>query len=132
LVAQGDVAAALRHDAAVSRQREWAALAAVWELTDKRGVSVVPVAERLAEHGRQLVAARRLLNAELAQARATVRVLALLPVIGLVLGTVLGANPLRWLLATTAGHVVVVAAMVFELLGWLWVRALVGAVERQL
>jgi tight adherence protein B len=132
LSVQGDVAAALRLDAAESRQREWAALAAVWELTDRRGVSMVAVADRLAEHGRQLAAARRLLNAELAEARATVRVLALLPLIGLALGTLLGANPLHWLVATTPGHVVVVAAVGFEVLGWLWVQALVRSVERQL
>jgi tight adherence protein B len=132
LLAQGDVAAALRSDAASSRQREWAALAAVWDLTDRRGVSVVAVADRLAEHGRALAGARRLLNAELAEARATVRVLALLPVIGLMLGTVLGANPLRWLMTSSAGHVVIAAAIGFEVLGWLWVRALVRSVARQL
>ena len=132
LSAFGDVAAALRLDAAASRQREWAALAAVWELTDRRGVSMVGVADRLAEHGRQVAAARRLLNAELAEARATVRVLALLPVIGLALGTVLGANPVRWLMASSAGHVVIAAAFGFEALGWLWVRVLVRSVERQL
>lgn len=132
LSTDGDVAAALRLDAAASRQREWAALAAVWELTDRRGVSMVAVADRLAEHGRQLAAARRLLNAELAEARATVRVLAMLPVIGLALGTVLGANPVRWLVASSAGHIVVAVAVGFEVLGWLWVRALVRSVERQL
>jgi tight adherence protein B len=132
LSAQGDVAAALRLDALAARQREWAALAAVWELTDRRGVSMVAVADRLAEHGRQLAAARRLLNAELAEARATVRVLALLPVIGLALGTVLGANPLRWLTTSSAGHAVIAAAVGFEVAGWLWVRALVRSVERKL
>jgi tight adherence protein B len=108
------------------------ALAAVWELAQTRGVSVAAVADQLAEHGRQAVAARRLLNSELAEARATVRVLAFLPVIGIFLGTILGANPLAWLLSTSAGHVVVVVALVFELGGFLWVRAIVQSVERRL
>ncbi len=127
-----DLPAALRADARESGTAAWASLAAVWELADVRGVSLAVVADHIVEAGQQAAAAQRLLDAELAESRATVRVLAMLPVIGMALGILLGANPLAWLLFTGPGRVVLVVAAVLEALGWFWVRALVNSVKRHL
>ena len=126
------VADALRADAAATKNRSWAALAAVWDLADQYGVSLAAVAEQLAAHGRDVAAARRTIDAELAESRATVRVLAGLPVIGIALGMLLGAHPLSWLLDSSVGPVVLVLAALLEVAGLLWVRVLVRSVERQL
>lgn len=132
LADDGDVAAALRHDAQRQQLPEWNALATVWQLSDERGVSIRPAADQLLTYVKQVVATRHLVAAELAEAMSTMRVLALLPVAGIVLGMVLGANPLGWLLTTTLGQVALLLAVGFEVVGWLWVRAIARRVVRRL
>ena len=65
---------------------------------------------------------RRELHAGLAEPRATAVVLAGLPLLGLVMGTALGADPLAWLLGTVAGRSVLALGVLLEVVGawWAW------------
>ena len=63
--------------------------------------------------------------------RATVALLAGLPVLGLAMGSGIGAEPVRILTTTTIGHVLLATGMALELLGLAWSRSLTGRVLRE-
>lgn len=68
-------------------------------------------------------------TAALAGARSSAALLALLPVVGLVLGAALGADPVRVLFATSGGHVLVFTGVVLECLGLVWTSRLAASAE---
>ncbi|AWE41614.1 hypothetical protein [Actinobaculum sp. 313] len=74
----------------------------------------------------EAAAARRV---ALAGPRTSARMLALLPLLGLLLGYVLGSNPLAFLLSTNIGRVCLLVGFAFELAGIVWVRHLVKRAE---
>lgn len=125
-----DVAAALREDG--RRYPLLRSLAALWEVSESSGAALAAALDRLVSSGRQAAAVRAELAAQLAGPRATARVLAALPVVGVGMGLLMGADPLGFLLATPWGWACLVAAGALEAAGVAWVRALVKGVEDQL
>ena len=107
-----------------------AAVAACWRVSVDGGAGLASGLDRVegalrAERDRQ-----EALRAQLAGARSTAVVLALLPLVGLLIGTGLGADPLRVLLHTPVGWGCLVAGAVLESLGLLWCRRIVREGER--
>ncbi|WP_037864295.1 type II secretion system F family protein [Streptomyces sp. NRRL S-237] len=126
----GDVPGALRQAAREPGAEGLAGMAACWRVSVDGGAGLAAGLERLegalrAERDRQ-----ESLRAQLAGARSTVLVLALLPLVGLLIGTGLGADPLRVLLHTPMGWGCLLAGGVLEALGLLWCRRIVEAGER--
>lgn len=72
----------------------------------------------------------QLLRSELASVRATILVLASLPIFGIGFASALGAHPLAWLLGTSPGRVCVLVSALLEVLGLLWTRLLVNRAVR--
>jgi tight adherence protein B len=66
---------------------------------------------------------------EAAPARATARLMAFLPLIGIVLGTTLGADPIRVLTGTTIGVACWGSGLALACVGVWWIERLVRAVE---
>ncbi|MEU8460602.1 type II secretion system F family protein [Streptomyces sp. NPDC029003] len=126
----GDVAAALREAAREPGAEGLAAMAACWRVSVDGGAGLAAGLDRLegalrAERDRQ-----ESLRAQLAGARSTTVVLALLPLVGLLIGTGLGADPLRVLLHSPVGWGCLLAGGVLEALGLLWCRRIVRTGER--
>ncbi|MEV7441002.1 type II secretion system F family protein [Streptomyces sp. NPDC091204] len=126
----GDVPGALRQAAKESGAQGLAGMAACWRVSVDGGAGLAAGLDRLegalrAERDRQ-----ESLRAQLAGARSTVLVLALLPLVGLLIGTGLGADPLRVLLHTPMGWGCLLAGALLEALGLLWCRRIVRAGER--
>lgn len=126
----GDVPAALRQAAREPGAAGLAGMAACWSISVDGGAGLAAGLDRLegalrAERDRQ-----ESLRAQLAGARSTTVVLALLPLVGLLIGTGLGADPLRVLLHTPVGWGCLLAGGVLEALGLLWCRRIVRAGER--
>ena len=65
-------------------------------------------------------------SAELASTKATVFILAGLPIIGSGLSLLLGSQSLTWLLQSTSGRVCLTLGITLEILGWLWVKRLLA------
>lgn len=133
-VVGGDVAATLRNSSPAASR--WgrpsqplvadglAALAACWEATGDTGAGLAVALERLggalqasAEHQREVAA-------QLAGTRATSRVLAALPALGLGLGVSLGADPFAFLLGSPVGIACLIAGLLLQLTGMVWARRL--------
>ena len=68
----------------------------------------------------------QLISTELASTKATVVVLAGLPILGLGMGLLLGADSISWLLGSAAGRVCLFFGMGLELVGWLWIKRLLN------
>jgi len=99
-----------------------AALVAVGDLSLQTGASASRLAERVAAVLRAEDRARRAVDVELAASVATARLLALLPLIGLLMGAAVGAHPLAVLLLSPAGRACLLTALVLEFAGIAWCR----------
>jgi tight adherence protein B len=126
----GDVPGALRQAAREPGAEGLAGMAACWRISVDGGAGLAAGLDRLEGALRADRDRREALQAQLAGARSTTVVLALLPLVGLVIGTGLGADPLRVLLHTPVGWGCLLAGGVLEALGLLWCRRIVRAGER--
>jgi tight adherence protein B len=122
-----DVAAGLRTFAASSRQpAHWERLALLWRLAQTHGLAIATLMR--AAH-RDIVERERFsarVDAGMAGARATAAVLAGLPVLGIGLGQLIGADPLTFLMSPGAGGWLLVAGVVFACCGLLWSDRITG------
>lgn len=126
-----DVAPALLLDASSGRSL-LVAVAGVWDLAVTSGTGFAETLERMATSHRRSLDVRRTLSVELAAPRATARMMSLLPLLGVLLGTVLGVDPVGWLTGTPLGLAVLFVGVALNVAGFLWIRGIVAAVERSL
>ncbi|PWI17086.1 hypothetical protein DI272_25165 [Streptomyces sp. Act143] len=104
-------------------------LAACWRVAVDRGAGLAAGVDRLEAALRAERDQRADLRAQLAGARATAVMLAGLPVLGLLLGTALGSDPLHVLLHTGPGLGCLVVGGVLEGLGMWWAMRIVRGAE---
>lgn len=107
-----------------SADRVLAPLAATWAVHERTGAPVADLLDTLARSLRDANDAAMSRRAALAAPVATARVLAGLPVLGLLLGQVVGARPLAVLVGTGAGQVSAVVGLVCAVTGVVWTRHL--------
>ncbi|MFD7442005.1 type II secretion system F family protein [Streptomyces sp. NPDC059909] len=126
----GDVPAELRRAAREPGAEGLAGLAACWRVSVDGGAGLASGLDRLEAALRAERDQREGLRAQLAGAWSTVVVLALLPVVGLGLGSALGAGPLRVLLHTPIGVGCLVVGVLLEAAGLCWAARIVRTGER--
>jgi tight adherence protein B len=126
----GDVGEALRVDA--QAVPTLLGLAACWTVAAQAGSGLADAVSRLADAARVEEDVRVQLETQLAGPRATARMLGLLPVIGLLIGSSLGADPLTWLTRTPAGLLCLAAGIALTALGMAWTGSIARHVERLL
>ncbi|WP_254552432.1 type II secretion system F family protein [Kitasatospora sp. MMS16-BH015] len=124
----GDTPAALRGLAELPGGRGGAALAACWQITAESGVGLATGLDQVADALRAERSLAEEIAGELAAPRATVAVLAALPLVGLLLGAALGARPVRVLLHTPAGLLCLAAGVALEVIGLAWTNRIIRAV----
>lgn len=124
-----DVPAALRLVAELPGGRGAAAVAACWQVSADSGTGLLAGLDQLGDALRSERALAEEVAGELAGSRATVALLAALPVFALLLGTALGAHPLSTLLHTPAGLACLAVGAVLETTGLLWTARIVRAAE---
>lgn len=131
--AGGDVVRALHLDAAeLPGQDGLRALAACWQVAEQHGPGLADALDRVTASLRADEAHRARISAELAGPRATVRLLAALPLVGIGMGQALDVSPLRFLIGTAWGRLVLIAGVLLELLGTWWVTRIAGRAQRRL
>lgn len=123
----GDVPASLR--SACGGRPVLLALAALWRVCEGSGATMADALDRLVDSAERNAAARREVQAQLAGPRATVRVLAVLPAVGIGMGLLMGADPLGFLLGSVWGWGCLLLAGALEVVGVVWMRRLVSGVE---
>lgn len=124
-----DVATGLRVEAQRTHSPElWERLAVCWQLAHDHGLAIATVMQT-AQHD---IAERRRfgsrVEAGLAGARATAAILAGLPLLGLLLGQALGADPVAFLLSDGAGGWLLLIGAALICAGLLWSDAIIAGV----
>ncbi|MGV2915100.1 type II secretion system F family protein [Streptomyces alfalfae] len=125
----GEVPDALREAAREPGAEGLLGLAACWRVAVDRGAGLAAGLERLEAALRSERDQRAELRAQLAGARSTAVMLAGLPVLGLLMGSALGAEPLRVLLHTGAGLGCLAVGAVLEGVGLWWALRIVRGAE---
>ncbi|MFJ2305068.1 type II secretion system F family protein [Streptomyces sp. NPDC087787] len=125
----GDVPAALAGAARQPGAEGLRGLAACWRVAVDQGAGLAAGLDRLEGALRAERDQRADLRAQLSGARVTAVMLAGLPALGLLLGTAMGADPLRVLLHTGAGLGCLVIGGVLEGAGLWWALRIVRAAE---
>ncbi|MFF9130454.1 type II secretion system F family protein [Streptomyces sp. NPDC014806] len=125
----GDVPGALTTAARQPGAEGLLGLAACWRVALDQGAGLAAGLDRLQAALRAERDQRADLQAQLASARSTAVLLAGLPVLGLGLGTALGADPLRVLLHTGAGLGCLLVGGLLEAAGVGWALRIVRAAE---
>lgn len=128
--AGGDVAAALEHDAELQRLPMLHWTAACWRVGETSGAGLAASMDRLLQSARAIEEINVQLEAQLAAPRATARMLATLPLIGIAMGMLMGANPLAWLTTTGPGVLCLAAGIAFTVAGWVWTGRIAANVTR--
>lgn len=128
----GDVVAALNDDARLSGQPVLTGVGACWSVAETHGAGLATALERLVLQERRAEEVRRQLQAHLAAPRATARMLAVLPALGLGLGLAVGGDPVGWLLGTPLGWGCLGAGLVLIGLGLAWAGRIASRTERLL
>jgi tight adherence protein B len=115
-----DVPAAFRALAGAPGAAQARVLAAAWQVAHRSGAGLAGSLGSAAAHLRADRATTRVVATEMAAARATARLLAVMPVGVLLLGNGLGGNPLRFLLESPPGLVCLGLGLGLEYAGLLW------------
>lgn len=121
----GDVPGELRAAAQEPGAGGLAGVAACWRVAVDGGAGLAEGLDRLEAALRAERDQRADLRTQLAGARATIGLLALLPVVGLAMGWALGADPLRVLLHSPAGMLCLLIGGALEISGICWAGRIV-------
>jgi tight adherence protein B len=99
-------------------------LARAWQISIETGAPMSTTLDQVAASLAADQALRHVVNSELAAARATSKVMAVLPVCGIGIGYLLGGDPARWLLSGPAGWACLLIGVLLACAGVLWIEAL--------
>lgn len=119
--AGGDAAELLR----AHPNSAWRALGATWRLAETSGAPLGPALRELAAGFRDIGQSEREVAIALAAPQATSRVVLALPLVGMLLGALLGFDPVGVLLGGPVGWSLLTAGALLMTAGWWWNRRLV-------
>lgn len=126
----GDVAAALRAESEMPGAELLGDLAGAWFVAERSGASLARVLDRLEATTREDQEIEREVQSGIAPARATGRLMAVLPLVGLSLGSGMGADPIALLTGTVVGALCLAAGSAFACTGVAWVNRIASSAER--
>ncbi|TDE31014.1 type II secretion system protein [Actinomadura sp. 6K520] len=104
-------------------------LAACWRIGSERGGTLAAVLDGLAAALRDEEAQRQEVSVQLAGPRATARLLAALPLLGLAMASALGAHPIPFLFGTLPGLACLITGTTLNLTGLYWTHHLAQSTE---
>ncbi|SDQ18846.1 type II secretion system F family protein [Leucobacter chromiiresistens] len=115
---------------AAAAEPEWRVLAVAWRLAEVCGAPLAPALQRIAESLRELDRMRERRSVLLAGPRATVRMVAALPILALLLGLLLGFDPVPVLVGPAGAVIAAVGAGLLGV-GVQWSRLLQRRAARE-
>lgn len=126
----GDVPAALRRLAEMPGADALRQVAAAWTVSQHSGATMSAALARVADATRRTRATQQQVLAELASAHATARLVAVLPLAVLGLGSSLGGDPWSFLLKAPGGLACLVMGLGLSYLGLAWLERIATSATR--
>jgi tight adherence protein B len=124
-----DVRTALHAAASTPGGEGLADVAAAWHLAEQTGAPLAAILDRIAGSIQSEVELDREVAVEAGPARATARLMAVLPVFGLGLGFLLGVNPVAVLVGSGLGVACLVGGLALACGGVWWIESIVSALD---
>jgi tight adherence protein B len=100
-------------------------LAIAWLMCARSGASFVPAAEYAQTMVLQRMQSYDSIAEEMAGIQLSARALLSLPLLGVVMGPLIGSNPIGWLIGTNLGRAIALVGCGLHFIGWRWSRAIV-------
>jgi hypothetical protein len=104
----------------------------LWQVCENNGAALSPALNQFAQQIRTEKELRQELSSSMSGAKLSAWVLAGLPLVGIVLAGFLGVNSLNWLSTSNIGNYNIVAALVLEITGIIWVTKITSRIENLL
>ncbi|KQX73888.1 type II secretion system F family protein [Aeromicrobium sp. Root472D3] len=127
----GDVPAALREASRVDGRGLLRDVAAAWSVSERSGAGLAAVVERLGRSARDDRENAREIESGVGPARATGRLMAVLPVLGLLLGSGMGGDPVGVLTGTWIGAACLAAGCALACAGIAWIEQIASAASAE-
>ena len=103
-----------------------------WQVCENNGAALSPALNQFAQQIRTEKELREELSSSMSGAKLSAWVLAGLPLFGIVLAGFLGVNSLHWLTTSSIGNYNIVAALILEITGIIWVTKITSRIENLL
>ncbi len=104
----------------------------LWQVCENNGAALSPALNQFAQQIRTEKELREELSSSMSGAKLSAWVLAGLPLFGIVLAGFLGVNSLKWLTTSSIGNYNIVAALILEITGIIWVIKITSRIENLL
>ena len=104
----------------------------IWQVCENNGAALTPALTQFGQQIRTEKELRQELSSSMSGAKLSAWVLAGLPFFGIVLAGFLGVNSLKWLSTSSIGNYNIIAALILETTGILWVRKITSRIENLL
>ena len=104
----------------------------LWQVCENNGAALSPALNQFAQQIRTEKELRQELSSSMSGAKLSAWVLAGLPLFGIVLAGFLGVNSLHWLSNSSIGNYNIIAALVLETTGIIWVTKITSRIENLL
>jgi tight adherence protein B len=101
----------------------------LWQVCENNGAALSPALNQFAQQIRTEKELRDELSSSMSGAKLSAWVLAGLPLFGIVLAGFLGVNSLHWLSNSSIGNYNIIAALVLEISGIIWVTKITSRIE---
>ncbi len=104
----------------------------LWQICENNGAALSPALNQFSQQIRTEKELRQELSSSMSGAKLSAWVLAGLPLFGIVLAGFLGVNSLQWLSTSSIGNYNIIAALVLEITGIIWVTKITSRIENLL
>jgi len=104
----------------------------LWQVCENNGAALSPALSQFAQQIRTEKELREELSSSMSGAKLSAWVLAGLPLFGIVLAGFLGVNSLQWLSTSSLGNYNIIAALILETTGIIWVSKITSRIENLL